>query len=116
MSKAWIIKYAPESLDRVIGQDSGVSQVRDFVVNFKNQKKKAIIVHGPTGCGKTASIYALCDELGYELLEINASDVRNKGAIETIIGTAVNQQSLFHKGKVILFWKYKFRFFNLILH
>ncbi|KAI5301472.1 hypothetical protein KEM56_001691, partial [Ascosphaera pollenicola] len=34
--------------------------------------KKAILVTGPTGCGKTASVYAAAKELGFEVFEVNA--------------------------------------------
>lgn len=36
----------------------------------------AVIVHGPHGSGKTMTIYALCSELGINVLELNASSKR----------------------------------------
>ena len=32
---------------------------------------------GPTGVGKTASVYALAHEMGFKVLEVNASATRN---------------------------------------
>lgn len=36
----------------------------------------AIIITGPSGSGKTATVYALCNELGMNVLELNASSKR----------------------------------------
>ena len=57
---------------------------------------------GDSGTGKTATAVALAHELGLELIEVNASDSRNKEAIGSLIGGAVNQGSLFGTGKLIL--------------
>jgi DNA polymerase III delta prime subunit len=36
-----------------------------------------IVVSGPTGCGKTAAVYAIAKELGYTVFEVNAGTRRN---------------------------------------
>ncbi|MBW2987166.1 replication factor C large subunit [Candidatus Woesearchaeota archaeon] len=98
----WVKKYQPASLDNVHGQARAVSQIRKFLDSFKSQKKKALLLHGPAGCGKTSSVVASAKELGYELYEINASDTRNKDAILQLVGNALKQQSLFATNKLIL--------------
>jgi len=77
-----------------------VNQVVDFVKNFK--RGKGLFIHGPVGCGKTSSIYALANELQYEILEINASDTRSKNSVEEHLTRAISQKSFFWKGKIIL--------------
>ena len=42
---------------------------------------KACLLSGPPGIGKTSSARIVCKQLGYEVLETNASDTRNKAAI-----------------------------------
>ncbi|XP_056638276.1 enhanced level of genomic instability 1 [Diorhabda sublineata] len=37
---------------------------------------KIIILEGPCGTGKTMSVYAVCNELGYNVIELNASNKR----------------------------------------
>ena len=97
-----IKKYTPKSTSEILGQDEAINQLKDFVVNFKKQKKKAALLYGPSGCGKTASVCAIANELGLELLEINASDYRNKEQIDQRVGSATQQMSLFFRGKLIL--------------
>jgi len=95
-------KYGPKSLKDIKGQDKAISELKDLISNFKKQKKRAIWVYGPSGSGKTSLVYALGEEFGYEVIEVNASDFRNKDQINEKIGGAVFQQSLFSKGKIIL--------------
>src|SRR3989344_9250183 len=95
----WSEKYKPEfsDLDALVSR-----KLREFVINFKKQRKKAIFIYGQTGSGKTSAIYALSNHLNYELFELNASELRNKEAIETVLGGVVKQLPLFKKGKIIL--------------
>ena len=34
---------------------------------------------GPTGCGKTAAVYACANELCYNIIEVNAGDTNGRG-------------------------------------
>jgi len=98
----WTIKYKPKTTKEIYGQATAVNLLKNWILNFKKQKAKAALIYGPTGSGKTSIPYALANELGLELIEINASDFRNKEQINTKIGSAIKQQSLFSKGKIIL--------------
>ncbi|MAG53023.1 MAG: hypothetical protein CMH62_03615 [Nanoarchaeota archaeon] len=90
-------KYSPKSLNEVMGQDQAIQRLE---YNIKN--KIPSLIHGETGTGKTSSVYALANDISFEVLEINASNLRNKAQINSIIGGAAQQQSLFKKGKIIL--------------
>ena len=96
------IKYQPKKTSEIIGQDIALKKLKDFIVNFKKQKKKAALLYGPSGVGKTIIAHALANELELEILEVNASDVRNAEEINSMVGSAVGQMSLFSKGKIIL--------------
>lgn len=96
----WTLKYAPKKLSEVRRQSTG--KLKDFVENFKEQGKKALLLHGPTGNGKTVSVMALANELDLELVELNASDKRNADSIIQIAGNASQQGSLFGRKRVIL--------------
>ena len=96
------LKYAPNNTEQVFGQDKAVLQLKDFVQNYKQRKEKAALIYGPIGNGKTSSVYAIIKELDYDILEINSSDLRNKKALGEFLRSAMGQQSLFFKPKVIL--------------
>lgn len=98
----WTKKYSPKSSKDVSGQQEGLQQIRDFIVNFKKQKKKAMLIYGPSGTGKTTAVHAIAKENNLEIVEVNASDTRNSEQILAVLGNAAKQQSLFSKGKVIL--------------
>jgi len=98
----WTKRYEPKKLDDVIGQAEAINQLREFLQNFSKQRKKALLLYGPSGTGKTTVVYALASEFNLEILEINASDLRNKEQIESVLGNAVRQRSLFNSGKLIL--------------
>ena len=55
---------------------------------------KAALLSGPPGIGKTSACRIVCKHLGYEVMEMNASDCRSKLAIQSGISTLSNNQSI----------------------
>lgn len=53
-----------------------------------------MLLVGPAGCGKTASVYALAEELGYNVLEVNASSRRNGKTVLSHLHEATQSHSL----------------------
>lgn len=96
----WIRQYQPKLVSQIVGQQQAISQVLAFLSGFPS--KKGLIIHGPSGCGKTVSVYAIADQRHDELLEVNASDTRNKDSLHNILGNACVQQSFFGGSKIIL--------------
>ena len=94
--KIWNDKHKPKNIGE-IPHPQATSILKAAVAN-----KRAILLHGPTGIGKTTLAHTLANEEDYEILEINASDVRNKDEITKIIGASSEQMSLFNKEKIIL--------------
>ena len=94
-------KYRVSCFADVRGQDLAIDSIKLFFKNFPF--KKALLLHGPAGTGKTSLAYALAQEENLEILELNASDLRNREKLEQILRPATQQKSLFgKKGKVIL--------------
>jgi replication factor C large subunit len=93
---SWVEKHKPKSFNDVVGQEN-LGKLRYSIVN-----KEVVILSGGTGIGKTSAVYAIANDIGHEVVEVNASDIRNKEGINSVIGNAIKQQSLFSKGKIIL--------------
>lgn len=89
-------KYVPKSTKEIINQ-TAVMEVKKFLSGWK--KGKALLVHGPTGSGKSAAIRLVAQEMGYELVEIHANEKRSAGNFFQIS----LQQGLFSKKKILLF-------------
>ena len=94
--------YSPKNSLQVFGQQTGVAALKDFILNYKQKPCRAAVLYGPIGNGKTSSVYAVAKELNYDLLEINSSDLRNEESMKTFLGSAIGQQSLFFRPKIIL--------------
>ncbi|MAF34343.1 hypothetical protein CMO91_00685 [Candidatus Woesearchaeota archaeon] len=94
-------EWKPERVED-IPQPFSIKMLREFLGTYEKQKKRACLLHGPAGTGKTSSVYALANELGYEVIEVNSSDVRNKAQIQEVVGQAAFQQSLVASSKLLL--------------
>ena len=55
---------------------------------------KAVLISGPPGIGKTSACRIVCRHLGFEVLEMNASDCRSKTAINSGISTLSGNRGL----------------------
>ena len=96
----WSVKYQPKSTEFTQGQNKAVEEVKSFLGSFP--KKRAALVYGPPGSGKTSMVHAVAGENELEIIEVNASDVRNAESIKEKLGPAMMQMSLFSRGKLIL--------------
>tara|TARA_Y100000310_G_scaffold304369_1_gene343458 strand:+ start:6406 stop:7608 length:1203 start_codon:yes stop_codon:yes gene_type:complete len=98
----FVKKYLPQDKSDIIGQDKAISDILNYISTYNSQKKKAALLFGPTGTGKTSSAHTLASKLNLEVVEINASDYRKPDQIELKVGNALKQHSLFSQGKIIL--------------
>ena len=97
----WVEKYRPKSLDEYRGASSEKKDLKKHVENWE-QGDKAVLLHGQAGTGKTSLVEALANDLGYELVETNASDVRTKKKLKSELKEATRQASFFGTNKIIL--------------
>jgi replication factor C large subunit len=96
----WIEKYRPKSFEEIKGQSNTIWKIKSFLRSFP--EKKAILLHGPPGTGKTTLAYSTAKEFSSELFELNASDFRDKKRLQEKLSPAIKQKSLVEKQKIIL--------------
>lgn len=83
----WTEKYRPTTLQEVRGNNKARDQLRDWAETWDDHRE-AVIVHGSPGVGKTSAAHALAADLGWEAIELNASDQRTAAIVERIAGEA----------------------------
>lgn len=102
MKQPWTEKHRPKTFEEIKGQDEALSKVKSFLENFNKSSKKALLLNGPPGTGKTTLVTVSAKEYNAEIFELNASDLRNKEKLNEILRPAMEQMSLIHKTKIIL--------------
>ncbi len=94
--------YTVDSLNDIQGNDAAVAKLRRFAEEFKRGgKARPVMLSGPTGVGKTSSAYALSKEYGWNLIELSASEYRDKETIERI-AVAASTRNIFGSRNLIL--------------
>ncbi|MEM0167285.1 MAG: AAA family ATPase [Thermoplasmatales archaeon] len=83
MEIPWTEKYRPKIISQ-IRREKAIEYILSWAKKWASGKpeKKALLLYGPPGTGKTSTAIALAREMGWELMEFNASDIRSKDAIE----------------------------------
>jgi len=86
MSQDWTEKYRPARLDRIVGNPKAANDLRAWAVSWADgiPTKRAVVLIGNPGVGKTSAAIALADEMGWGLIEMNASDQRTGDAIRAV--------------------------------
>ncbi|XP_052485721.1 replication factor C subunit 1 [Gossypium raimondii] len=94
-SLPWTEKYRPKVPNEITGNQSLVKQLHDWLTQWNKQflgtgskgkgkkqndsgAKKAVLLSGTPGIGKTTSAKLVSQMLGFQTIEVNASDSRGK--------------------------------------
>jgi replication factor C large subunit len=84
-------RLRPTRLDDIVGNPRARYELRAWANQWlegRMPNRRAAVLSGPPGVGKTTAALALAKELGWTLVEMNASDARNETAVEQVAGRA----------------------------
>jgi replication factor C large subunit len=100
MSLPWSEKYRPRRLSEVVGQKAALQKVREWVEGWRRgaPPKRALLLYGPPGSGKTTVAQALAQEMGWDLIQLNASDQRTFEVLKRVAGEAALTGTLTGRG------------------
>jgi len=98
----WINKHAPKSLEEFANNKAAVSRILQWIKNWKNESKKALLIYGPPGVGKTTLMPLIAKKFNYFLIETNASDNRSAETLKKKFHSAMKEGSLFYSGKLLV--------------
>ncbi|MCG3222954.1 MAG: replication factor C large subunit, partial [Candidatus Heimdallarchaeota archaeon] len=96
----WVEKYRPGVFEDFIGNSDLVQELENWLLTWNSQKKKVVLIAGPAGVGKTSVVYYLIKKYNYESVEVNASDKRNKAAVERLIGLSSTEGTVLQGARV----------------
>jgi replication factor C large subunit len=80
----WSEKYRPQIISDMVGNEEARAAITEWFVKWKKGTKPLLLV-GPPGIGKTTIAYLIAKQFGYDMIGLNASDVRSKSRINEIL-------------------------------
>jgi len=111
-SLMWVDKYKPKTIKDIIGQHtpkSNANALKNWLINWEKNKDvkvkfgakndaglglRACLLSGLPGIGKTTTATLVAKECGYDYIEMNASDARNKRSMDDHVKTLLSNKSL----------------------
>ena len=111
-TKLWSDKHKPQKLEELVGNCHHIRTLKKWlqnwdtnhrkILNNKRSKgspyRKATLIVGPPGIGKSSSIALIAQSMGYEVVELNA-DIISKKMLETTLHDITQNTILSFKTK-----------------
>jgi replication factor C large subunit len=97
----WTERYRPTTLSEVRGNNKARDALAEWAKTW-DEHGEAVIIHGSPGVGKTSAAHALANDMGWPVLEMNASDARTTDEIERFAGRAAANTTLGGQRQLII--------------
>ena len=93
----------PRLVGMLVGNPTAFSRAREWAKLWAaGTAQKPLMVHGPTGVGKTALAHAIAAEFNWDIFEFNASDLRDEESVSSLLANSTQSSSLFGGLRLIL--------------
>ena len=89
----WTETYRPRSLSELRGNNKARDALAEWAESWDDHRE-AVVLYGSPGVGKTSAAHALANDMGWETVELNASDQRTADVIERFAGRAAMNATL----------------------
>jgi len=89
----WSEKHRPQKISDMVGNEEARSSVVEWFTKWKKGTKPLLLI-GPPGIGKTTIAYLAAKQFGYDMISLNASDVRSKSRINEILSPILGNVSV----------------------
>jgi len=89
----WSEKHRPQIISDMVGNEESRVAIMEWFAKWKKGTKPLLLV-GPPGIGKTTMAYLIAKQFGYDMIGLNASDVRSKSRINEILTPVLGNVSV----------------------
>lgn len=82
----FVEKYRPKKIEDLIVSDRILEQISGWIDRWTDGTpvKRAMILFGPPGVGKTTTVHVIASQMGWPVVEMNASDMRNRDSMKRV--------------------------------
>lgn len=89
----WSEKHRPQSISEMVGNEEARTAIVEWFAKWKKGTKPLLLV-GPPGIGKTTIANLSAKQFDYDMIGLNASDVRSKAQINDILSPVLGNISV----------------------